>query len=197
MPVRLLFGVLENIQQLWDDLQSRCVFFTLVLMFSLLFWSSDGTTQALGTCLRDFRNKPYPIRAKITYYKKTLTVGEMKENFDFMSQIEIITIRYRMRPFHSRCLLAGWLLCPQVMINNGFTPNRDDYEFCTKVENMIFPTEGFFGISAATGGLAGTLFFLLKTLKRVWIHLVLSAPEASASKCVSTRLYFGLRSSLD
>lgn len=39
-------------------------------------WSSDGTTQALGTCLRDFRNKPYPVRAKITYYKKTLTVGE-------------------------------------------------------------------------------------------------------------------------
>uniref|UniRef100_H2U3A9 Lectin, mannose-binding, 1 n=1 Tax=Takifugu rubripes TaxID=31033 RepID=H2U3A9_TAKRU len=85
---------------------------------------NDGTTQALGTCLRDFRNKPYPIRAKITYYKKTLTV----------------------------------------MINNGFTPNKDDYEFCTKVENMIIPTEGFFGISAATGGLADdhdVLSFLL------------------------------------
>uniref|UniRef100_A0A667XLJ4 Lectin, mannose-binding, 1 n=1 Tax=Myripristis murdjan TaxID=586833 RepID=A0A667XLJ4_9TELE len=75
---------------------------------------NDGTTQALGTCLRDFRNKPYPVRAKITYYKKTLTV----------------------------------------MINNGFTPDKDDYEFCTKVDNMIIPKEGFFGISAATGGLA-------------------------------------------
>lgn len=42
------------------------------------FWSSDGSTQALGTCLRDFRNKPYPIRAKIIYYKKTLTVKENK-----------------------------------------------------------------------------------------------------------------------
>ncbi|CAF97157.1 unnamed protein product, partial [Tetraodon nigroviridis] len=85
---------------------------------------NDGTTQALGTCLRDFRNKPYPIRAKITYYKKTLTV----------------------------------------MINNGFTPNKDDFEFCTKVDNMIIPTEGFFGISAATGGLADdhdVLSFLL------------------------------------
>ncbi|CAB1352031.1 unnamed protein product, partial [Coregonus sp. 'balchen'] len=50
---------------------------------------NDGTTQALGTCLRDFRNKPYPVRAKITYYKKTLTV----------------------------------------LINNGFTPDKDDYEF--------------------------------------------------------------------
>uniref|UniRef100_A0A8C9YBE6 Lectin, mannose-binding, 1 n=1 Tax=Sander lucioperca TaxID=283035 RepID=A0A8C9YBE6_SANLU len=85
---------------------------------------NDGTTQALGTCLRDFRNKPYPVRAKITYYKKTLTV----------------------------------------MINNGFTPDREDYEFCTKVDNMIIPSEGFFGISAATGGLADdhdVLSFLL------------------------------------
>ncbi|MEQ2315051.1 Protein ERGIC-53 [Ameca splendens] len=85
---------------------------------------NDGSTQALGTCLRDFRNKPYPIRAKITYYRKTLTV----------------------------------------LINNGFTPDKEDYEFCTKVENMIIPTEGFFGISAATGGLADdhdVLSFLL------------------------------------
>uniref|UniRef100_A0A3B3BLP0 Lectin, mannose-binding, 1 n=1 Tax=Oryzias melastigma TaxID=30732 RepID=A0A3B3BLP0_ORYME len=85
---------------------------------------NDGSTQALGTCLRDFRNKPYPIRAKIIYYKKTLTV----------------------------------------MINNGFTPDKEDYEFCTKVDNMIIPKEGFFGISAATGGLADdhdVLSFLL------------------------------------
>ncbi|XP_061887285.1 protein ERGIC-53 [Entelurus aequoreus] len=84
----------------------------------------DGSTQALGTCLRDFRNKPYPVRAKLTYYKKTLTV----------------------------------------MINNGFTPDKNDYEFCTKVDNMIIPDEGFFGISAATGSLADdhdVLSFLL------------------------------------
>ncbi|XP_008324277.1 protein ERGIC-53 [Cynoglossus semilaevis] len=88
---------------------------------------NDGTTQALGTCLRDFRNKPYPVRAKIIYYQKTLTV----------------------------------------MINNGFTPDREDYEFCTKVDNMVIPTEGFFGISAATGGLADdhdVLSFLLFSL---------------------------------
>ncbi|XP_061657994.1 protein ERGIC-53 [Syngnathoides biaculeatus] len=84
----------------------------------------DGSTQALGTCLRDFRNKPYPVRAKVTYYKQTLTV----------------------------------------MINNGFTPDKDDFEFCTKVDNMIIPAEGFFGVSAATGGLADdhdVLSFLL------------------------------------
>ncbi|XP_075697163.1 protein ERGIC-53 [Rhinoderma darwinii] len=75
---------------------------------------NDGTTQALASCQRDFRNKPYPVRARITYYKKTLTV----------------------------------------MINNGFTPDKEDYEFCAKVDNMILPQQGFFGISAATGGLA-------------------------------------------
>ncbi|XP_076991443.1 protein ERGIC-53 [Tamandua tetradactyla] len=75
---------------------------------------NDGANQALASCQRDFRNKPYPVRAKIIYYRKTLTV----------------------------------------MINNGFTPDKNDYEFCAQVENMIIPTQGHFGISAATGGLA-------------------------------------------
>ncbi|NXA51242.1 LMAN1 protein, partial [Nothocercus julius] len=75
---------------------------------------SDGSTQALASCQRDFRNKPYPVRAKITYYQKTLTV----------------------------------------FINNGFTPDKEDYEFCAKVEDMVLPSQGYFGISAATGGLA-------------------------------------------
>uniref|UniRef100_A0A673IBW5 Protein ERGIC-53-like n=1 Tax=Sinocyclocheilus rhinocerous TaxID=307959 RepID=A0A673IBW5_9TELE len=90
---------------------------------------NDGTTQSLGTCLRDFRNKPYPVRAKITYYQKTLSV----------------------------------------FINNGFTPDKDDYEFCTRVENMIIPDTGYFGISAATGGLA-VFSFLLSTIKPSFTH---------------------------
>ncbi|XP_065716027.1 protein ERGIC-53-like isoform X1 [Patagioenas fasciata] len=75
---------------------------------------NDGSTQALASCQRDFRNKPYPVRVKITYYQKTLTV----------------------------------------LINNGFTPDKEDYEFCAKVEEMVLPSQGYFGISAATGGLA-------------------------------------------
>ncbi|XP_036385154.1 protein ERGIC-53 isoform X1 [Megalops cyprinoides] len=104
---------------------------------------NDGSTQALGTCLRDFRNKPYPIRAKITYYKKSLTV----------------------------------------MINNGFTPDKDDYEFCAKVDNMIIPHEGYFGISAATGGLADdhdVLSFLLFRLTEPGQQL--PPPEAEIPK---------------
>lgn len=30
---------------------------------------SDGSNQQLGGCLRDFRNKPFPVRAKIEYYR--------------------------------------------------------------------------------------------------------------------------------
>ncbi|XP_004579517.1 protein ERGIC-53 [Ochotona princeps] len=75
---------------------------------------NDGIGQALASCQRDFRNKPYPVQAKIVYYQKTLIV----------------------------------------MINNGFTPDKNDYEFCARVDNMIIPSQGYFGISAATGGLA-------------------------------------------
>lgn len=52
------------------------------------------------------------------------------------------------------------------MINNGFTPDKDDYEFCTKVDNMIIPPEGFMGISAATGGLAGIVTPELRNWKK-------------------------------
>ncbi|XP_043933124.1 protein ERGIC-53-like [Protopterus annectens] len=36
---------------------------------------NDGATQSLGSCIRDFRNRHYPVRARITYYKKTLSVA--------------------------------------------------------------------------------------------------------------------------
>ncbi|CAH1789645.1 unnamed protein product [Owenia fusiformis] len=35
---------------------------------------TDGSAQQLGGCLRDFRNKPFPVRAKIEYHKKALTL---------------------------------------------------------------------------------------------------------------------------
>ena len=33
--------------------------------------------------------------------------------------------------------------------------NEKDFEVCMNVENVHLPKSGFFGISAATGGLAG------------------------------------------
>jgi len=34
----------------------------------------DGSTQIQGSCIRDFRNKPLPIRLKIQYINQELTV---------------------------------------------------------------------------------------------------------------------------
>ena len=41
---------------------------------TMKFILRDGSTQQLAGCLRDFRNKPFPVRAKIEYYQNTLTV---------------------------------------------------------------------------------------------------------------------------
>ncbi|XP_011258114.1 protein ERGIC-53 [Camponotus floridanus] len=76
--------------------------------------ANDGSTQQLAGCLRDFRNKPFATRARIEYYKNTLTL----------------------------------------MFHNGMTNNDQDYEMCFRFDNVVLPKNGFFGISAATGGLA-------------------------------------------
>ncbi|KAH8366135.1 hypothetical protein KR093_009497 [Drosophila rubida] len=76
--------------------------------------ANDGTTQLLSGCLRDFRNKPFPTRARVEYYNNVLTV----------------------------------------LIHNGMTNNNDDYEMCLRADGVQLPKNGYFGISAATGGLA-------------------------------------------
>lgn len=75
---------------------------------------NDGTTQALAGCLRDFRNKPYPTKAKIEYYNNVLTV----------------------------------------LFHGGMNNNPNEYEMCLRAENVVLPKHGYFGVSAATGGLA-------------------------------------------
>lgn len=75
---------------------------------------NDGKSQLLAGCLKDFRNKPFPTRARIEYFRNTLTV----------------------------------------MFHNGMTNNDQDYEMCLRAENVRLPPRGYFGLSAATGGLA-------------------------------------------
>lgn len=101
------------------DLIIKSNFFILLLYFHkcksiFSFVYSDGTTQLLSGCLRDFRNKPFPTRARIEYYQNTLTV----------------------------------------LFHNGMTNNNDDYEMCMRAEGVVLPKNGYFGVSAATGGLA-------------------------------------------
>ncbi|KAK6620012.1 hypothetical protein RUM44_006412 [Polyplax serrata] len=76
--------------------------------------ANDGSSQLLAGCLRDFRNKPFPTKAKIEYFNNVLTV----------------------------------------LFHNGMTNNEQDYEMCLRYENVFLPEEGYFGLSAATGGLA-------------------------------------------
>ncbi|XP_065166680.1 protein ERGIC-53 [Atheta coriaria] len=75
---------------------------------------NDGQNQMLAGCLRDFRNKPFPTRARIEYYNNVLTL----------------------------------------LFHNGMTNNDQDYEMCFRAENVFLPKGGYFGVSAATGGLA-------------------------------------------
>ncbi|XP_041034466.1 protein ERGIC-53-like [Carcharodon carcharias] len=75
---------------------------------------NDGASQALGSCIRDFRNTYHPIRTRIRYFQKTL----------------------------------------QVYVNVGMNNFNENYEFCTEVQNMNLPSSGYFGVSAATGGVA-------------------------------------------
>lgn len=89
--------------------------------------ANDGSSQMLSGCVKDFRNKPFPTRAKIEYYMNTLTV----------------------------------------LFHNGMTNSEHDYEICLRVENIVLPKTGYFGISAATGGLADdhdVLHFLTTSL---------------------------------
>ena len=39
----------------------------------IIFFSDGGNQQ--GGCLRNFRNRPYPVRVKVRYYENVLTVS--------------------------------------------------------------------------------------------------------------------------
>jgi len=43
----------------------------------------------------------------------------------------------------------------------------EDYELCMRAENVQLPKEGFFGITAATGGLAGNFVCLLFSYNKI------------------------------
>lgn len=45
-----------------------------------------------------------------------------------------------------------------VYVSDGMSA-QPRYEICIRAENIFLPKAGFFGVSAATGGLAGHLFF--------------------------------------
>lgn len=78
-----------------------------------MFMDRSLTRFPCPGCQRDYRNKPYPVHARLQYLNNVLTLD----------------------------------------ISNGLTP-QPQYETCLRVENVFLPQKGFFGVSAATGGLA-------------------------------------------
>uniref|UniRef100_A0A914MR13 L-type lectin-like domain-containing protein n=1 Tax=Meloidogyne incognita TaxID=6306 RepID=A0A914MR13_MELIC len=74
---------------------------------------TDGSSQVLGSCHKDFRNKQFPVHLKVIYLRNVLTV----------------------------------------LVSDGVVPTPR-YELCIRAENVFLPKAGFFGVSAATGGLA-------------------------------------------
>ncbi|XP_063870734.1 protein ERGIC-53-like isoform X1 [Scylla paramamosain] len=48
----------------------------------------DGLSQQLGGCLRDFRNKPFPVRAKVEYYHNVFTLKTQNIEYDYIKMQE-------------------------------------------------------------------------------------------------------------
>lgn len=61
---------------------------------------------------------------------------------------------FRNKPFATRARIEYYQNVLTVLFNNGMTANTEEYEMCLRAENVILPKNGYFGVSAATGGLA-------------------------------------------
>ena len=57
---------------------------------------------------------------------------------------------------HNLIFIMIMSLFLQVWIHEGASKLLDDYDLCIKLDRIVtIPTKGYFGISAATGGLSG------------------------------------------
>ncbi|KAF7394098.1 hypothetical protein HZH68_010917 [Vespula germanica] len=61
---------------------------------------------------------------------------------------------FRNKPFATRARIEYYQNVLTLFFHSGMTNNDQDYETCFRVENVILPKSGYFGVSAATGGLA-------------------------------------------
>ncbi|XP_066255407.1 protein ERGIC-53 [Euwallacea similis] len=61
---------------------------------------------------------------------------------------------FRNKPFPTRVRVNYHLNVLTLMFHNGMSNNDQDFEMCFRVENVVLPKNGYFGVSAATGGLA-------------------------------------------
>ncbi|XP_078052978.1 lectin, mannose binding protein ergic53 [Augochlora pura] len=74
---------------------------------------------------------------------------------DASSQLSAGCLRdFRNKPFATRAKIEYYQNILTVLFHNGMTNDEQGYEVCFRVENVVLPKGGYFGVSAATGGLA-------------------------------------------
>ena len=103
-------------------------------MLIFLCCHSDGVGQDQLSCLKEFRNRPHAVRLRIIRAKGTLEVGP-----------------------YSNTLVQSVILHPlvQVWVHEGLSQRDEDYDLCGMISSTAsIPSAGYFGISAATGGLS-------------------------------------------
>ncbi|KAG9489554.1 hypothetical protein GDO78_005497 [Eleutherodactylus coqui] len=86
------------------------------------------------------------------------SLGSCVENF-----------RNTIRPF--RVKITYYKRTLRVYVQIGFSPGDRAYELCAEVPNMVIPSTGYFGISAATSALADdhdVLSFMVYSLSTTW-----------------------------
>ncbi|KAL6268432.1 hypothetical protein P5V15_001568 [Pogonomyrmex californicus] len=74
---------------------------------------------------------------------------------------------FRNKPFATRARIEYYMNTLTLLFHSGMTNSEHDYDICFRVDNVILPKNGYFGISAATGGLADDhdiLYFLTTSL---------------------------------
>ena len=96
---------------------------------------SDGVGQDQLSCLKEFRNRPHPVRLRIIRIKGTLEVR-------ILCSVLCVTTTPPSLP-------------SQVWVHEGLSQRDSDFDLCGMVSTTPnIPDEGYFGISAATGGLS-------------------------------------------
>ncbi|XP_026667530.1 protein ERGIC-53, partial [Ceratina calcarata] len=118
-----------------------------------VFGSSDQW-NGLGIFFDSFDNDN---KHNNPYIMAVINDGKYCEIFysDGTTQLAAGCLRdFRNKPFATRAKIEYYQNVLTVLFHNGMTNNEQDYDICFRVENVVLPKGGYFGVSAATGGLA-------------------------------------------
>ncbi|XP_064084264.1 protein ERGIC-53-like isoform X2 [Macrobrachium nipponense] len=114
----------------------------------------DGASQQLGGCLRDFRNKPFPVRARIEYYKNVLTVKTQLLEYDYTKMPEEGSYESDTQTTEEPQPVDSLLTPPAPLYQSTTTvsPTYDEYVTTTQSPDDIYTTTdySFFGYEATT-----------------------------------------------